>query len=605
MRKRPVTPVLRILAAALLACSLLSAGAAINADHYLNHVRYLASEEMRGRGTGTPELEKAAHYIAKQFKDLGVKPADGKNYLQEFSVTTNAKMGSHNHFDVRNGTKKALKLNEEFIPLNSSAGGKASGKLVFAGYGITAREYNYDDYAGLDVKDKIVVVLRHEPQEFDENSVFAGKTYTEHAQIPSKASNAKVHGAKAVILVNDVGNHSGDEDALEKFSRNVGPGDTGVPFVQVKASVAEGWFAQAGKSIKDLETEIDKDLKPRSFDFPASLTATVDVDVQREHKTVHNVAAYLPGETDEYVVIGAHYDHLGLGEQYSMAPSMAGTPHPGADDNASGTAGVLELARYFAAQPKQRRGILFLTFAGEELGLLGSRFWVDHPELPITKAVAMINMDMIGRIREGRVFVGGAGTGTTLKSLVEGLAGKYPLKLDFSEQAGYGSSDHFSFTTRQVPVLFFFSGLHSDYHKPSDTWDKIDAKDAATLLELVADVTVKLAGEPGRPQYVRVAPPKMAMGGAGGGGYGAYFGSVPDFGEIPKGVKFADVRDESPAAKAGLKAGDILIEFDGKDVGNLYDFTTLLRARKPGDEVKVKVLRDGKPLETKAVLGKR
>jgi hypothetical protein len=313
----------------------------------------------------------------------------------------------------------------------------------------------------------------------------------------------------------------------------------------------------------------------------------------------------VPGSTDEYIVIGAHYDHLGLGEQYSMAPSEAGTVHPGADDNASGTAGVIELARWFSTQPKPKRGVLFLAFAGEELGLLGSSYYVNHPDLPLDKAVAMINMDMIGRIREGKVFVGGTGSGTTLKADIEKVVAKYPtLHLDFSDVGGYGSSDHTSFTTKQVPVLFFFSGLHSDYHKPSDTWDKIDAPDAAMLLSLVSDVAASLIDTPERPGFIKVAPPPGAMTG-GGPGYGAWFGSVPDFGEGTKGVKFADVTPGSPAAAAGLKGGDIMVEFDGKPMQNLYDFTYALRAHKPGEVVPVKVLRDGQPLEVKVTLGKR
>ena len=230
-------------------------------------------------------------------------------------------------------------------------------------------------------------------------------------------------------------------------------------------------------------------------------------DVEHVHKTVHNVAAYLPGETDEYVIVGAHYDHLGLGGQFSLAPSMTGTVHPGADDNASGTAGVIELARWFSKQPKQKRGILFMTFAGEEQGLLGSAWWVSHPELPLEKAVAMINMDMIGRVRNEKVYLGGAGTGTGLRPMLEKIAAKYPLNIDFSDGPESGSSDHASFSAKRVPSLFFFSGLHSDYHKPSDTWDKIDAPDAATLLGMVADVTDTLREEAGRPEYIKQAPP--------------------------------------------------------------------------------------------------
>jgi len=369
------------------------------------------------------------------------------------------------------------------------------------------------------------------------------------------------------------------------------------------------WFALAGRSLEEIQAEVDKDLKPRSFAFPPSLEIRAATDVERAMRTVHNVAGLLPGQTDEYVIIGAHYDHLGLGEQFSMAPSQVGTVHPGADDNASGAAGVLELARYFASQPKLKRGLLFIAFAGEELGLLGSSFYVNHPALPPEKAVAMINLDMIGRIRDGKVYVGGQGSGTTLKALLEEVQARHDLQLDYSDAAGYGSSDHTSFTTRQIPVLFFFSGLHGDYHRPSDTWDKIDAQATARLLALIGDVGGRLIETGERPRFVRVEAPPGARGmpgsSGGGSGYGAYFGSIPDFGQTANGVKFADVREGSPAAQAGLKAGDVLVEFDGKKVDNLYDFTYALRARKPGDEVSVKVLRNGAPIETRARLSQR
>ncbi len=597
---------LRSLATTLAAAGWLLA-ADIDAARYLDHVKYLASPALKGRGTGTPGLEKAADYIGKQFRSYGLKPVDGLGYYQRFPVTTNARLGPKNSLEYTdNGHKRALKAGEEFVPFNFSATGRVSGTAVFAGYGITAPEYHYDDYEGVDAKGKIVVVLRHEPQEFEDSSVFAGKELTQHAQFWSKAVNAKQHGALAVVLVNDQAHHKGEADNLEKFGRAAGPVNAGIPFIQVKAEVAAKWFADAGRNLDETEGAIDKDLKPRSFPFPASLEIDEYVDVRHDRKTVRNVAAYIPGRTDEYVIIGAHYDHLGLGEQNSLAPSKAGTPHPGADDNASGTAGVLELARWFASQPEHRRGVLFLSFAGEELGLLGSRHWVEDPELPLKNAVAMINLDMIGRLRDRKVYVGGAGTGSTLKPLVEKALATHSLKMDFSGTLEAGGSDHQSFIPKQVPVLFFFSGLHSDYHKPSDTWDKIDAPDAAELLRAVADIATTLTGEPGRPQFVKPAvQPAGAVAGGGGRGYGAWFGSVPDFGDVPKGVKFADVTGGSPADKAGLKAGDILIEFDGKPVQNLYDFTYALRAKKPGDVVPVKVLRDGKPLEVKVTLAQR
>lgn len=598
----------------LAAAACAAATASLDPNRFLNDVKFLSSKTLKGRATGSPEMEKAASYIAGQFKSFGLKPIDGKSYYQAFSVTTNARLGPANLFEYAlSGSKRSFGAGENFTPFNFSSRGEMSGEVVFAGFGITAPEYGYDDYAGLGVKGKIVLVLRHEPQEFDEKSVFSGKVYTEHAQFFSKATNAKMHGAIGVILINDRANHRGDADEMEKFGATAGPGDAGIPFVQVKAGVADAWAEASGRKIEDLQAAIDKELKPQSFALPAALRVHVNADVERLVKTVHNVAGYLAGTGDEYVIVGAHYDHLGLGDQYSMAPSQAGTTvHPGADDNASGTAGIIELARYFAAQPKSRRGILFLAFAGEELGLLGSSYYANHPAFPIDKAVAMINLDMIGRMREGKVYVGGVGTGSTLRPLVESLLPRHKLKIDFSDSTGYGSSDHTSFTTKQVPVLFFFSGLHSDYHKPTDTWEKIDAPGTVTLLHLIADVTDKLRETGERPMFVRVKETNPHGGAAGpvgsssaGSGYGPYFGSIPDFAEGIKGVKFADVREDSPAAKAGLKAGDILIEFDGKKIDNLYDFTYALRSKQPGDEVPVKVQRGGAEVDAKVLLTKR
>jgi membrane-associated protease RseP (regulator of RpoE activity) len=220
----------------------------------------------------------------------------------------------------------------------------------------------------------------------------------------------------------------------------------------------------------------------------------------------------------------------------------------------------------------------------------------------------MINLDMIGRMRDNKLYIGGASSGSNLKPMLEKLIPASGLKVDYSGGPSEGSSDHTSFTAHQVPALFFFSGLHSDYHKPSDTWDKIDAPAAAKLLALVAEVAQSLQDAGERPVFVKLAAPVPHAGGdtsAAPTGYGPYFGSIPDFGEGITGVKFADVREGSPAAKAGLKAGDIMTEFDGKPIQNLYDFTYALRGKKPGDEVKVKVTRDGKPLEVTAVLSRR
>jgi Peptidase family M28/PDZ domain/PA domain len=590
---------LRWAALAVPLAALAFAPAQINPQTYLAEVKYLASPELKGRASGSPELEKAAAYISGLFQSFGLKPVSGTDYLQPFTITVNAHLGPANSFSAEDaGAAAKLTSGRDYTPYSFSSSAKVAGSVVFAGFGITDADRHYDDYAGIEVKDKIVLILRHEPQE--------GKELTSHATFADKASNAKMHGARAVILVNDLVAHPKDEDKLLEFGSATGPTDAGVLFVQVKEAEAEAWIKAEGRDLRELEAGIDKDLKPRSFAL-TKLTLNLSVDIQHDSKTVHNVEAYLPGTTSEYVVIGAHYDHLGLGDEHSLAPSQIGQIHPGADDNASGTAGVIELARWYSKQPKPKRGILFMTFAGEELGLLGSSWYVNHPLLPLKDAVAMINMDMIGRIRDGKVYINGTGTGSTLVKLINDIPPPPGFKFDLSENLGYGGSDHMSFTIKSVPVVFFFSGLHGDYHKPSDTADKINAPDAAKLLGYVAEVVDRLDSAPDRPQFIRVAEPQEPVSGAAGGGsgYGPNFGSVPDFDEPPKGVRFADVRDGTPAAKAGLKAGDILIEFDGKEIGNLYDFTYALRAKKPGDEVLVKVLRGTQTIEAKVLLTER
>jgi len=255
---------------------------------------------------------------------------------------------------------------------------------------------------------------------------------------------------------------------------------------------------------------------------------------------------------------------------------------------------------------KLQRGILFASFAGEELGLLGSAEWVKEPTLPLDKAVAMLNMDMIGRIKDDKVYIGGVGTGADFKSLLEQEQSKSPFKIEYSA-GGYSASDHTSFVAKQIPVLFFFSGLHSDYHKPSDTWDKINAPAAAHLLDFIDGVALKIDSEAQRTAFVTVVEDQSGdhTSGGGGGGYGPYFGSIPDFGQEENGVKFSDVRPGSPAAKAGFKAGDILVQFGTMPIKNLYDFTDALRRSKVGDVVDVKVMRDGKPITASVKLEQR
>jgi hypothetical protein len=570
---------------------------------YLDDIKSLSAPAMEGRGAGTKGLTRAQHLIEKRYQSLGLEPAGiNSSYLQPFTVITGAQLKGKNELILRTGDhKRAFKSKQDFVPFSFSSSGSPHGAIVFAGYGVTADEFQYDDYAGIDVKDKIVVVLRYEPPSFAAKSGNQGMT--RHSQLVTKAINARNHGAKALIFVNGK-LAQGEDDLLTRFGSVSGPEDTGILFAQVKNAVADEWLKAAGKSLAELQDQINASSKPASFDLGGNQSLALSITIKTTRATVNNVLAYLPGKTDEYVIIGAHYDHLGRGNFDSLAPSMIGKIHPGADDNASGTAGVLELARLLAPQKGQlQRGILFASFAGEELGLLGSAAWVKEPTRPLDKAVAMLNMDMIGRIKDQKIYIGGVGTGSSLKETVEKAQANSGFKIEYSP-GGYSASDHTSFVTKKIPVLFFFSGLHSDYHKPSDTWEKINPESAARLLDVVASTGEQLADAPQRPTFIVVAEDRPT-GGSGGGGYGPYFGSIPDFGQVENGVRFSDVKPASPAAKAGLKAGDILVQFGGKPIKNLYDFTDALRSSKVGDVVEVKVIRDGQPVTASVTLEQR
>ena len=603
----------------LCAALALAAGAAtahIRGDRWLEDVKYLSSDAMKGRGSGSPELTQAATYIADQFKKIGLEPLNS-TYFQPFEAAVGAEMGRNNELALAGASRRSYRLRQDFIPLSFSAAAEKSAGVAFVGYGITAAEYNYDDYAGIDVTGKVVLVLRHEPQEEDEQSVFRGRQITRHAGLVNKAITARNHGAAALVLVNDPVPHS--DDRLIPFGRIDGPSDLGIPVLQVKQSVAENWLRSANRSLDDLQKEIDRDLSNRSFLLPSDVEVKIRTEVSQKKSILRNVIGFLPGTDpalrDQVIVIGAHYDHLGLGEEDSLSPSAVGQIHHGADDNASGTAGMMELARFYSEpENRLRHSMLFMGFSGEEVGLLGSAHYVEAPLIPPERTIAMINLDMIGRVSRNRLYVGGVGTSPQFRQWIQEENQSGEFQLDFSD-SGYGASDHMSFVRRDIPVLFFFSGLHADYHKPTDTWDKQQPEETAKVLSLVSRVAKRIDATSERLQFVRVernrrdqshgdAAPAEA-GDPGEQGYGAYFGSIPDFGELERGVKFADVREGGPAAQAGLRAGDILMTFDGKEVRSLYDFTYYLREKKPGDEVPVLVVRDGQELRVTVKLGSR
>jgi hypothetical protein len=568
----------------------------LSAQRYMKDVSFLASPDLKGRGNGTPELERAADYIAAQFREAGLRAG-----FQRFELMTGTEFGSRNTLEL-DGV--AAKYNQDFVTVPFSSRASFDGRAVFAGYGITAPDLGWDDYAGIDVKDKAVVVFRHQPEESNPQSRFAGTT---HATFINKAINARNHGARAIIFVTDP-NHAGDPDDATKATLALEGSEQEIIAMHATRESLLPLFKRAGRDMAEIQKTMDASLRPQSFEFAGS-RLRLNADITRIRKTVRNVLAPVPG-TDpqlsrEWIIIGAHYDHLGLGGRGSLSQAELGKPHLGADDNASGTSGLLELARLVSRHRQSfKRSVLFIAFAGEELGLFGSNHFVNNPTVPAGSIAGMINMDMIGRQRNNRLDVMGTGTSPEFRKWVEDANKPVGLTLNLSD-GGHEGSDHISFSSKRIPILFFFSGLHEDYHRPSDTADKINGEGAVKILSVVAGVAEQMANVSSRPQYTEVRrpdPPAGTTGNVGGPGYGPWFGSVPDFRDDLNGVLFADVRSDSPAGKAGLKAGDLLIEFAGQPIRNLQEFTYALGSKKPGEVVNVAVRRDGKVLRVDVTL---
>jgi hypothetical protein len=554
-------------------------------QRYVEHLKFLAAPEMEGRGAGTAGLQRAGEYVVDHFRRMGLQPIGDKgSYKQAFPVTTGAKLGAGNRLAVA-GAPSALKLGEDYRPISFSTAGRITAGVVFAGYGITAPELNHDDYANLDAKGKLVLVLRYEPKAFTKTEPGKRPVYSIHSHLINKAINARNHGAAGVLLVNT----EGGKDELIEFGRIAGPANARILMAQVKRSIAEEWLKTAGASLVDA----------KAMALPGRLRLSLHVDIERPQATVHNVLGYLPGKSKEYVVIGAHYDHIGYGHFGSLAPDKAGQVHPGADDNASGTAGLLELARMFSERRSELdRGILFAAFAGEEMGLLGSAKWVDQPTLPLKNAVAMINLDMIGRVNGAKLYVGGMASGSTFENIVKSVLARYNFKVEYSFKNS-SSSDHASFIAKDVPSLFFFSGVHSDYHRPTDTWNKVDATASSEVVTAVADIVAGLMAD-ARPQFVRAKPAPGRPRGS-----GPYLGVVPDDAPVAHGLRLMEIAEGSPAATAGLQAGDLLVAINDRSVADMYDMAYALAGRKAGDVLSLKLLRGGKPLTTDVTLATR
>ncbi len=600
------------------------------------HVEYLASDQLEGRKTGEPGATTAAGYVVNQFSQFKLKPGfkavnTKPSFMQPFPYVAGVSLSESSFFRIVPANpqeENKLAAGVHYMPLANSIGGEiANAQLVFGGYGITTQDKKYDDYAGLDANGKVILV-------FDGSPEGASREQFGAFNLHAKANLAKEHGARALIVVAKANDFK--TDPLSRLNYEPTFGETAIPVIAISREIAAGLFGV--RTVTEL-AEIEKWIAMKTNAPPAirislanSPKATVTAKVELQKKTVdaYNVIGIVEGRDavlkNEAIVIGAHYDHLGRGGRSSLAANSTDIHH-GADDNASGTAAIIELARQFAKEKKNKRTIIFIAFGGEEEGLLGSKHYVNNPVWPLDKTVAMINLDMVGRLNENKLTVGGIGTASEWKELVElhsryqviqnsapraaripndatGLAPAVPKfeRLDplFSLQLnedGFGPSDHSSFYGKQIPVLFFFTGTHTDYHKPSDTAEKINFDGLTKITNYVAAIAKSVDANPTRSTYrvAQTAPTGGRM------TFNVSLGTIPSYGDGNDGLTIDGAREGSPAAKAGLKGGDTIVKLAGKDVRNISDYMFAMSTMKAGEEYEIVIKRGTETLTLKIV----
>jgi aminopeptidase YwaD len=606
-----------------------------SADRLRRTVTYLASDMLEGRRTGTPGANDAAHYISGEFSLLGLRPGmqmagpartRGEvraRFLQPFPYVSTAVIGKGNQF-LLNGHPidgVAVKTGEDWMPLgfSSNASMKAVG-VTFVGYGISSSELKYDDYSISNTKDRVAIAFAGTPDGDNPHGQF-----TQAGQIRFKAAAARAVGARALLIITNEEKLA--DDRLSNLSYD-NAGEAGIPVAVISRKLAQQLLPAGNlteyQSVADIRVvkssaadAMQTPGTPRGLQLRtnvSSLSIDLTTDVVRRETPSFNVVGILPGSDpklkNEAVVIGAHYDHLGRGGAGSLAP-REGNVHYGADDNASGVAGLIELARMFSTQrPKPRRTIVFIAFSGEEEGLIGSNYYVNHPVVPLANTVAMINLDMVGRLKDDKLVIGGIGTSSEWRALVNDQnvaadlktahvttgspSSARPFALTLNED-GYGPSDHSSFYAKQIPVLFFWTGTHNDYHKPSDTAEKINYEGEARIVSFVANIVRQLDKNDKRPTYT-VA--KSASAGR-STGFRVYLGTIPNYADSNDGLKLDGVRDDSPAAKAGLRSGDKIVRIGTREVKNVYDYTYALGEMKADQEYEIEVVRGSERLKLK------
>lgn len=626
------------------------------------HIEYLASDKLEGRRTGAPGANLAAEYIAREFSRYGLRrsigydtagmsilEADSPNrYLQKFPYVAGVELGKSNELTFRlvaNPTSKAvplkadasfsLRLGEDWSPLGLSAQGRIENMpAVLVGYGLTVGELKYDDYAGAKANGKIAIAFSGTPDGDNPHGLFG-----RYEDVRWKAIAARNAGAKALVVI--AGENNFKDDRLSRLHYDNSGGDAGLPVIAISRQAGAQLLSADSSLLADVEQRLRAKQPNPNGEQAVALPLyppliTLSTDIVRREVPAYNVVGILDGSDPalkkEVIVIGAHYDHLGHGGEGSLAP-REGEIHHGADDNASGTAGMLELARLFTSQKlRPRRTIVFMAFSGEEEGLLGSNYYVNHPIVPLANTVTMINMDMIGRMKDNKLIIGGVGTAPEWRQvlaaanapervrvavaptspeemsrpvsatarteipIVTGSNGTPVVSLSFEKpfdlklnEDGFGPSDHSSFYARQVPVLFFWTGTHDDYHKPSDTADKINYADEVRILGLVRRIVFDIDTNDKRPVYTVAKSESTGR----ASGFRVYLGTIPNYADSSDGLLLDGVRDDSPAAKAGIKAGDKIVKLAGRDVRNVYDYTYALGEMKAGQEYEVELMRGG------------
>ncbi len=566
-------------------------------------VAYLASGALEGRATGSKGAQLAADYIAEHFKVAGLKTA-GTNptVFQSFTFNAGARVLTNaNVLTVSSENRAAVfAVEKDFRPLSFSANAEAEGEVVFVGYGLSApgkAGEGYDSYAGVNVSNKIALVLRYVPEEVEtkrraELNRYAGLRY--------KAMLARDHGAKAVLFVTGPNSPNAGELAGLTFDSSLA--GSGIVAASISSNVLSSLLAGSGKDLKSLQSALDKE-NPHAesgFTLP-KVKVKIAAAIEHLKKTDRNVVAAIPpGKTTgpaEYILVGAHYDHLGHGES-GGAMQRAGEEHAihyGADDNASGTAAVLEIAAALAKERAEKpenfqRGVLFALWSGEEIGLIGSSQFAERPPVTLSNVAAYVNFDMVGRLRENKLSLQGVGSSGAWRKLIEkrNVAAGFNLSL---QEDPYLPTDTTPFYSKGVPVLNFFTGSHEDYHRPTDKPDTLNYDGLERIAKFARAIIADLVKGPERPDYLTVA--RSDSGGGSRENLRAYLGTIPDYATEVPGVKLSGVRGGGPAERAGLKGGDIIVEFGGKKIANIYDYTYAMDAVKIGQPLPVVVLREG------------